>query len=329
VDFFLRFAYWYALLLCIPLCLLAAYIRYAFYRPVVYGYSLTSFIRSKGLETRHPFKIILYAIRFITLLFLAFLIGNPQIIHPRSKIQVDGIDIMLVLDVSGSMEAKDYGANKDSRVEVAKKEAVRFINKRNNDPIGLVIFAQNAVSRCPVTLDKRVLKDIVNQLHIGVINPDGTVLSTAIATAASRLKDSTSKSKVMIVLTDGTPSQHDISPEVAVEVAQKLGIKIYTIGIGSDENKMIHHPSYGTVIIPGINKKLLSGIAKPTGGRFFLARNQRDMRAVYNTIDSLEKTEHETNIYSKYYDFFMPFLWCILILVLFELLLSSTIWFSL
>ena len=145
---------------------------------------------------------------------------------------------------------------------------------------------------------------------------------------ANRLKASDAKSKIMILLTDGAPSETDTDPALAIQMAQKMGIKIYTIGIGSDQEQFFMHPVYGMVPKPVINKTLLSKIATQTGGQFFLASNAKDMRAIYDTIDTLEKTTHETSLYHNYLDIFIPFIWIILALLSIELLLSATIWFG-
>ncbi|MCK5633362.1 VWA domain-containing protein [bacterium] len=295
----------------------------------IYSYSLGGQFKSKNLASRHKHRTIFFILRFFSLILLAFLIGRPQLVDSRSNVLIEGIDIMLVLDVSGSMELRDYGDKKKSRVEVAKQEAIRFIDKRVHDPIGLVIFGQHAISRCPITSDKTILKSIVNDLHIGVVNPDGTVLCRAILNAANRLKDSKSKNKILIMLTDGEPSKGDEKPEIAIEVVKKMGIKVYTIGIGSDKDQIIYHPFYGPIQKPKINSELLKKIAKQTGGKFFLAANQNDMRSVYDEIDKLEKTEYETDIFSNYQEVLMPFLWIVFIFVVLEVFLSSFIWFGL
>lgn len=266
--------------------------------------------------------------RLAVLTVLAFLIARPQLVDERSNVLVEGIDMVLVLDVSGSMDFHDYGDEQHSRVDVAKEEAIRFIEKRTHDPIGLVIFGQEAVSRCPMTTDKNILKSIVTDLHIGTINPDGTVLARGILTAANRLKNSQAKSKIIIVLTDGEPSPGDDAPEVAIELARRMGIKIYTIGIGSSEEKVFMHPVYGMLAKPRINIQLLDAIAKKTGGIFFRAENQKEMRSIYDEIDRLEKTEYQTNVLSHYYELFMPFLWFVFIVMMLEIILASWIWFS-
>ncbi len=329
MAYFLRFAHPIGFgIACAVLCL-GIILRFWITKTPIYVYPLTGLLDKKGFSSRHPFRIILMCIRLSMLALLVFLIGKPQLVDTKSKVTVKGINIMLVLDVSGSMQSHDYDDDNRSRFEVAQEEAIRFIKARTNDAIGLVLFGRDALSRCPLTTDKKMLTSIVHDTSIGIVNPDGTVLSRAIVTAANRLKGSDVKSNIMIVLTDGEPSPEDISPEVATEIAKQLGIKIYTIGIGSDEERVAMHPIYGPVALPKLNKELLESIAHSTGGKFFFARNAQDMRSVYETIDRLEKSEYQTPLYNKYYDIFMPFLWCILVLLISEIVLISTRWFSL
>lgn len=267
--------------------------------------------------------------RLLVLIVLVLLCAKPQLVDTRSSIIVEGIDIMLVMDVSGSMGYIDYEDDRRSRIEIAKDEAIRFIQKRTHDAIGLVIFGNEAVSRAPLTLDKPLLTSFVKTLDLGIINPDGTLLATALVTAANRLKHSKAASKVMILLTDGEPSEGDYDPQVALEIAKKLGIKIYTIGIGSDEERFMQHPFYGIVRAPKINSALLTRLAQETGGRFFIARNAKDMRTIYDTIDQLEKTKQETPIFSKYYDVFVPVIWLLIGLLLIPLCMATGRWFGL
>lgn len=328
MDFFVRFAHLWVLFLLVPVLASAVVIKMKWRRTSLYRYSLGSLLRKHHYVSSHKYKTIFFIMRLCALAFLAFLIARPQLVDERSSVMVEGVDMVLVLDVSGSMDFHDYGDDQASRVDVAKEEAIRFIEKRTHDPIGLVIFGQEAVSRCPITADKNILKAIVQELHIGTINPDGTMLSRALLTAANRLKNSQATSKIIIVLTDGEPSPGDESPEVAVEVARRMGIKIYTIGIGSGEEKLFMHPLYGMVAKPGINKKLLEDIAHKTGGQFFLAESQQEMRRIYDEIDQLEKTEYQTNVLSRYQELFMPFLWIVFVCMMIEILLASWVWFS-
>jgi len=263
---------------------------------------------------------------FLSLLVLALLVAKPQLVDPRSNVIIEGIDMVLALDVSGSMDLQDFEGK--SRLDVAKEEAVRFIEKRENDPIGLVIFGGDTVSRCPITLDKNILRSIVKELYVGVIDSRATILSAGLLNAVNRLKDSQSKNKIVILLTDGEPSENDISPELAIEVAKKLDIKIYTVGIGSDKRQYVRDDWGRIGLMPRVNASLLKKIASETGGKFFMAKNPQDMRTIYETIDNLEKTEYETTMYSKYFDLFMPFLWGVFIVFLIMLFLSTFIWFG-
>lgn len=170
---------------------------------------------------------------------------------------------------------------------------------------------------------------MIEELKIGLIDPSGTRLFTGILTAANRLKNSKAKSKVMILLTDGEPSKGDADAVATLDIVKKLGIKIYTIGIGNEEEQYIVHPWYGTILKPRINKELLTMIACETGGRFFNAKNAVDMRSVYNIIDQLEKTKYETSVFNRYYDLFIFLGWFVLFFVCAELALSSLVWFRL
>lgn len=322
IHFAYSFLYWFI----IPVLVISALYFYFITKRPYYQYPLSGLLARKGLSVAPTHVRVFTALRVLVFILLLFLIGKPQLVDHRSSILLDGIDIMMVLDVSGSMQFPDY--DKKSRLQVAKEEALAFIDKRNNDAIGLVIFGNDALSRVPLTLDKKIIHDMISSLEIGIINHQGTVLCTAIITAANRLKKSDAKSKIMIVLTDGEPTPNDASPDTAIKIAQQLGIKIYTIGIGNEE-EFFMDPFYGLIQKPKLNKGLLTKIAHETGGKFFLANNTQDMREIYNTIDSLEKTSHETSLYNHYYDIFVPFIWIILFLLVGELLLSSTIWFGL
>lgn len=327
-PFFLRSTCpWYSVILVIIL-LGVVIIRKVLYKTVMYRYSLGNMLKKKSIAS-YFHKKTFYWLRFFTLFLLAFLIGKWQIVDQRSKVPVAGIDIVLVLDVSGSMQFKDYDDDERSRFEVAQAEAIRFIEKRLSDALGLVLFGKDAISRCPITFDKQMLQNIVSELKLGVIDADGTMLITGIVTAANRLKHSQAKSKVMIVLTDGEPSEGDMDPSVGIDIAKKLGIKIYTVGIGSEQEQVFMHPLYGMIAKPKVNKELLTKIAQETGGYYFLARSAADMRTIYDKIDALEKTDHEVPLFSLYYDLLFPVGALIMGLLLCELFLSTYIWFGL
>ncbi len=329
MDYVLRFANQGLWLLAIPVFFLVLVWRTVRYKHTRYVYPLTAAAIGAHLQSAHYYKRIINGIRFLVLALLALLLLKPQLVDTSSQVKVAGIDIVLVLDVSGSMQFQDFKDDTRSRVEIAKDEAIRFIGKRDNDAIGLVVFGRDAISRCPLTLDKHILAQCVSDLQIGTVNPDGTVLATGMVTALNRLKDSMAKSKVIIVLTDGEPSEEDVDPKIPLEVAKKLGIKIYTIGIGSDTQEQFMDPLYGIVLKPQVNAQLLAYIASQTGGRFFMARSSRDMRDIYTTIDQLERSELQAPIFSHYYDLGAYGALLVLALMLLSLFFSACWWFCL
>lgn len=326
---FLRFAYQHLLYILIPLILLAAVIRVMWHQKIVYRHSMVAFFARVGLESNHFQKTIFFLLRLATLFILAFLIAKPQLVDPQSKVTLEGVDIMLVLDVSGSMQFIDDKQDRRTRFDIAKAEAIRFVQKRTNDAMGLVIFGNDALSRCPITHDKLLLRTIIEEMNLGDIDPNGTKLSMGMATALNRLKNAKAASKIMILLTDGEPSPGDMNPNEVIAVAKKLGVKIYTIGIGSEKEEIIVDPLMGFIAKGRVNTELLHHIASATGGKSFMAQNAKDMRDIYDTIDSLERTRIEAPIFTNYTDIFIPFIYVVMGLVGLELILSTFVWFGL
>ena len=228
MEYFFRFEQLWILLITIPVVILFVLLRRHYFAPISYNYSLGKVVQSNRHASRHPFRVILYIVRFSALLLLALLVAKPQLVDSRSNITVDGIDIMLVLDASGSMENQDYSDDDRSRFEVAQEEAIRFSKKRVNDAMGLVIFANDAVSRCPLTLDKQIIQDMVSGLKLGDIDWRGTLLATAVVTAVNRLKHSSAKSKIMILLTDGAHPTRARSPFTIPETIQYRSLNFQT-----------------------------------------------------------------------------------------------------
>lgn len=331
MEWAIRFAYPFVLYGLGPLFVIAVWYRFVRYQAPFYLYSATGLLKKAHLTSPSYPKGILSFLRTIVLAGLLLLIARPQIVDTQSKIFIDGIDIMMVLDVSGSMQLFDDPHDQKQRITIAKEEAIKFINKRPDDPIGLVLFGQEALSRCPLTLDKNMLTTLVKDTEIGIVNADGTVLSKGVITALTRLRKSKATSKIIILLTDGEPSPGDLQPEDALFLAKKYGVKIYTIGIGGDYGGLMKDPHFGGIRQVGvpINTRLLELFAKETGGKFFLAKNQQDLETIYDTINTLEKTEYETDVYHNYHDIFMPFLWIIIGLLGLELILAIFVWFGL
>ncbi|MBM3887046.1 VWA domain-containing protein, partial [Candidatus Dependentiae bacterium] len=209
------------------------------------------------------------------------------------------------------------------------KEAIRFVEKRTSDPIGLVLFGADAISRCPLTLDKAVLKDIIGSVELGIIDPNATALGTGLAVAVNRLKNSKAKSRVIVLLTDGVPSPEAerIDPVHAIDLAKQLGIKVYTVGIGGESGMSYVQTHFGVQSQHMLlNVTLLEKIAKETGGQFFRAKNPADMRAIYDKIDKLEKTEIETSLFNNYYEAFLHFIWLVFLLIALEYGLRLFVW---
>lgn len=325
----IHFAYpWVGLLLAACIGAVAWY-RWRYYKPVRYVYPLTDFLHQQHSEPSLAWlKPVQWIVRNLILLCLAAALAYPFVLDKKMNVHGQGIDIVMVMDVSGSMQLCDDEHDERSRLEIAKAQAIHFIEKRVADPIGLVFFGYNAVSRCPLTLDKKILTDIIRTTHLGVLDPSGTALGLGIVMGANRLKNAKSKSKVMILLTDGAPSAHDVPIQQAVAVAQELGIKIYTIGIGFDGVRYMYNPLGGVQAIQGVNKELLDYIAQQTGGTFFEAKNAAQMKKVYATIDALEKTTYETKLFARYHPEFQPFVGMAFCLFIIELLLAW-VWFGL
>lgn len=321
----LHFVYLYVFYGAFLLVIISSLYRWQYYKVPVYRFS--SVDQVVALRKKKPFSPtkILFLTRFLILTVLAFLLGRPQKVDEKSQVLVEGIETMLVLDVSGSMQLFDDLKDQRQRIEVAKQEAINFINKRENDPIGLILFAQEAVSRCPATLDKKMLESIIKDTQLGVITADGTMLSKGLLMALNRLHKSDAKSKIIILLTDGEPSDGDVNPQAVVELAKKYGVKIYTIGIGSDV-AYYNHPFGIQQVHSPLNRQLLEVLAHHTGGAFFEAKKPKDLKKIYDEIDRLEKTSYETNVYKKYHDIFLPFLYCLLFLMGCECIARRIIW---
>lgn len=324
----LRLAYLNLLYILFPVFILALLYRLFLYKYPVYTFPAVNFLKNSAFITNTSHRKILFFMRGIALIGLTLLIARPQWIDEKSKLNVEGVDIVIAIDVSGSMQLLDDLSDRRQRIEVAKHEAIRFIEKRTNDPIGIVLFGKDALSRCPLTLDKSILKELVGQIKLGEIDPSGTCLGTGLATAVNRLRNSKAKSKIIILLTDGKPKPPEkVEPETAIEMAQQFNIKVYTIGIGNEKGGYFYDPMFGLQQLrEPLNVELLQTIANKTGGQFFRATNAKDMRMIYDKIDSLEKTKIESEIFHNYYEAFLTFIWIILALLGLEFLLRFFIW---
>ena len=260
----------------------------------------------------------------MTLCILA--LARPQVREVTQERYAEGVDIVLVLDTSTSMRAEDFDPN---RFEAAREVASEFIDGRMSDRVGLIVFAAEAYTQAPLTLDYQFLQRMLSEVEIGVIE-DGTAIGTALATAVNRLKDTVAESKVIILLTDGQNNRGEIDPVTASEVAATLGVRIYAIGVGTygEAPYVVDRPFGGRqrqMVPVEIDEDMLRSVAQGTGGRYFRATNEQALREIYDQIGELEKTKIETRIYTDYTEHYIRFLLPGLLLVLIEILLTTTV----
>lgn len=260
-------------------------------------------------------------------------LARPQRADTKVKKNVEGIDIMLTLDISDSMAIEDMPPYKD-RVDAARKVFSDFVDKRPNDRIGLVVFMGEAFTRVPLTLDHGLLLDSISKTAPSRNIKMGTAIGSALATAVGRLKDSVAKSRVIVFATDGENNSGTIDPETALEIAKGFGMKIYTIGIGRDgESKLPIDTvdAFGRkvrryeMIHSSVNDQLLTKMASETGGHYYRATDGNAMKRIFGDIDRLEKTKIETNTYTKYAELFMPYLQAAVGFLLAGLILAQTV----
>ncbi len=266
-----------------------------------------------------------FAARTLMIALLIIALARPQTVSQGENIYAEGIDIVLLLDISTSMLAEDFQPN---RVGAAKDVAQRFIDGRRNDRIGLVIFAGQSFTQCPMTLDYRVLKSLIRQVQPGMVE-DGTAIGMAIAQGVNRLKDSKAKSKIMILLTDGVNNRGEIDPLTASQIAATFGIRIYTIGVGTEGEAPypVQTPfgiRYQNIPVD-VDEATLQKIADITNGEYFRAKNNRTLRDIYQEIDKLEKSRIEVKSYRSYTELYYEWAGAALLLLLAEMALSGTI----
>jgi len=289
-----------------------------------------------GLESLVNWKVLLkpYLIvfRLVALALIIIGLARPRTVDVSNQTKTTrGIDIVMAVDLSSSMLAKDLEPN---RMEALKKVADRFVDDRPNDRIGIVVYAGEAYTKVPVTTDKSIVKQMLQELNYDPTVDDGTGIGMGLATAVNRLKESKAKSRVIILLTDGINNAGFIEPETAADLAKEYGIKVYTIGLGS--NGMAPFPvGYtpdGTLVYRNmkveIDEKLMKSIAKKTGGKYFRATSNSRLEAIYDEINQMETTEIEELRYYDYEEQFRPFALLALMLLVLEVGLRQTLYRS-
>lgn len=320
---FLHPEYLYLLLLLIPLT--AWYvIRLS---KAQASFKLASLNAFKGLkpDLRVYMRHLPFVLRLISLALIIIVIARPQSVNSWEETETQGIDIVMALDVSGSMLAQDLLPD---RLQAAKKVASEFITDRKNDNIGLVIFAGESFTQCPLTTDHKVLLNLLNEIEFGLIE-DGTAIGLGLATSVNRLKNSESRSKVVILLTDGTNNRGQIAPLTAADMARSYGIRVYTVGVGTKgmAPTPVNTP-YGIRMqnMPvDIDEKTLTEIAAMTGGQYFRAQDTEGLRQVYDEIDEMEKYLISVQNVTRRQELFLPFALVAMGLILLELLLRRTL----
>lgn len=303
--------------------------------PIIYWYirKMRNADASLQLSSASPFKNqpkslrvwlihVPFVLQSIAIICLSFALARPQLSNRWQSQSTEGIDIMMALDISGTMLAEDLRPN---RLEAAKTVAQDFVIDRPNDNIGLVVFAGESFTQCPLTTDHAVLVNLFKSVQFGMIE-DGTAIGLGLANAVNRIKDSPTKSKVIILLTDGSNNKGDIDPATAAQIAQTYGIRVYAIGVGSyGEARCPVHTPYGTQYVTISNEfdeETLRNIASSTGGEYFRATDNNSLKRIYEQIDQLEKSKIRVREFSKRTENFEPFLIAALLCLLLDILLK-------
>ena len=320
------FAYSWVLyfLIIIPL-LIAWYFWQGRKKQSSISYSSVKIFDKVPSTTRVRLRHLPFIFRMMALGFLIIALARPQNFTAGQNVNAEGIDISMVLDISGSMLAEDF---KPNRLEAAKNVIDNFVQARTTDRIGLVIFSREAFTQCPLTIDYSVLRNLLSDIKTGMIE-DGTAIGNGIANGINRLKDSDAESKVLILLTDGVNNAGEVDPISAAEIAASFGIRIYTIGVGTrGEAPYPVQTPFGTryqMMPVEIDETILKKIAELTGGEYFRATNNRALQDIYTRIDKMEKTKIEITSFRNAQELFAPWLLAGFILLLLELLASKTI----
>jgi len=282
-------------------------------------------IGKNHITYKHILRHVIFALRVLSIALIIIAIARPQSTLSWKNEESEGIDIVLALDISSSMLARDF---QPDRLEAAKDLAIQFIAGRRNDRMGLVVFSGESFTQCPLTTDHTVLINLFRDIKSGMIE-DGTAIGMGLATSVSRLKDSDAKSKVIILLTDGVNNRGAIAPVTAAELAQTFGIRVYTVGVGTEGMAPYPVPTpFGIQIrnVPvEIDEETLQEIAQNTGGEYFRATDNKKLKQIYEQIDQLEKSKIEVKEFSQKDEEFLTFVLLAAILLLSDMILRNTL----
>lgn len=306
--------------------LMVYYFKFKKARAASVRYSDVNLVRRLKPSLRVKERYILPVLRTLAIVLLAFALARPQSGRKGQEVSSEGIDIMLVLDISGSMKAEDFKPH--NRLHVAKEVIKEFIGGRQSDRIGLVVFSKQSFTQCPLTLDYGVLFNFLDQVDFGMIE-DRTAIGLAIANAVNRLRESDAKSKLVILLSDGRNNAGEIDPITAAQTAKAMKVKIYTIGAGKPGRAPIpvDHPIFGKRYVwaeTEIDETTLREIARITGGEYFRAKDEEALSRIYKQISQMEQTEIKVKEYLQYNELFSNYAFVGLLLLLFEVVLANT-----
>jgi Ca-activated chloride channel family protein len=284
---------------------------------------------TKGLARirswKNTFQNVPFIFRLLALSCIITAMARPQVKYDEQRSEGEGIDIILCIDVSGSMTAQDFTP---SRMEAAKKVAENFVNGRPDDRIGIVIFSGESFTQCPLTTDHAVLINQIEQIRNGLLE-DGTAIGSGLATSVDRLRNSKTKSKVVILLTDGINNGGLIDPSTAMEIARTFKVKVYTIGVGTDGYAPTPVSTPLGIVMQNekvaIDEKLLKNIADQTGGKYFRATDNKSLEKIYNEIDQLEKSKVEITTFHRFTEKFYPLVFAAMAFLFLEILLRFTV----
>ena len=302
---------------------------YLYIKPPVrkQGSLLVSGIKAfgNGRSWKTMLRHLLFIFRMLALSCIIIAMARPQTGSEQQMTSGEGIDIVFCLDISGSMLAQDFNPN---RMEAAKQVAGAFIDRRPTDRMGLVIFAGESFTMCPLTTDHSELKSQLYNVHSGLLE-DGTAIGSGLATGVERLRSSVSKSKVIILLTDGEDNGGRLDPNTAKEIAKSFGVRVYTVGVGTEGFAPVPVQTSNGVIMQkekvSIDEKLLTQIANETGGKYFRATDNESLDAIYKEIDRLEKSKYEVTTFTHYTERFLPFVLGAVFFLLLEWILRFTL----
>ena len=290
------------------------------------GLKVSSLKSFKGISSwKNLLRHIPFVCRLLSIGFIIIALARPQLKNDEQQAEGEGVDIVLCIDVSGSMTAQDFTPN---RMEAAKAVAANFVAQRLTDRIGVVIFSGESFTQCPLTTDKAVLKSAIENIRNGLLE-DGTAIGDGLSTSIDRLRSSKSKSKVVILLTDGENNGGLIGPDNAKEIAKAFAVRVYTIGVGTEGYAPYPEKTELGIVMRQqkvtIDEKLLKAIATETGGKYFRAKDNTGLENIYKEIDTLEKSKVEISTITRYTEMFFPYVMIALVLLLIELVLRFTV----